>query len=245
MAAYLAPSLATLERQVDARFPHRATRSDGWLGDADHQARASQHNRDRDGSVDAIDLTHGPAFGKPDLDCRVFVAQLVASGDPRLQRVIWDRHIWDPARKWRRYFGDNPHDHHCHVETTDRGQSDGRLWRLPMFGAADPIPAGDVLDGATLLELMSMGVYVYADGREGIWWTDFGLKRWARSTAEIEQAKWSAGLIGGPKAAAAIAPRRIELEAFDRIPIMPGTELPPSMAGGRPGVLQPFHPAVP
>ena len=44
-----------LRDQVNARFPKRDKRSDGWIGDAAHSERASMHNP-VDGVVFALDL---------------------------------------------------------------------------------------------------------------------------------------------------------------------------------------------
>jgi hypothetical protein len=56
---YLAPSLVALRAELDAKWPRRDRSSDGWIGDAAHSSRASQHNPDWSsvppGSVDALD----------------------------------------------------------------------------------------------------------------------------------------------------------------------------------------------
>ena len=46
----------TLRDQVNKRFPKRDKASDGWIGDADHQSRESDHNSDANGWVHAIDI---------------------------------------------------------------------------------------------------------------------------------------------------------------------------------------------
>lgn len=137
MAYYLPPSLDKLRSQIIKKYGIKKS-SIGWIGDKAHQARVSEHNPDADGSVDAIDVPHAPHLG---IDMNVLVSQLIASGDKRLQRVIWNRRIWDPKRGWRNYSGANPHTAHAHIETTDAGQSNASDWRIPLFGySATPKP---------------------------------------------------------------------------------------------------------
>lgn len=129
--AWLAPSLDALRGQIYRHFSALPNGSIGWIGDPAHAARKSEHNPDPDGSVDAIDVPHRPEIG---LDCHRLVSQLVESGDSRLQRIIWNRRIWDPQRGWRAYTGSSPHTAHAHIETTNAGQMNAADWRLPMFG---------------------------------------------------------------------------------------------------------------
>lgn len=130
MAYYLPPSLDKLRSQIIKKYGIKKS-SIGWIGDRAHQARASEHNPDADGSVDAIDVPHAPHLG---IDMNILVSQLIASGDKRLQRVIWNRRIWDPKRGWRNYSGANPHTAHAHIETTNAGQSNASDWKIPAFG---------------------------------------------------------------------------------------------------------------
>jgi len=117
----LAHGLEKLRSQVNARWPNRSKDSDGWIGDASHQTRTSDHNPwIKDGNdwvVSAIDLTHDPIHG---FDSYLFADHLLAKQDPRLKYVISNRRIGSgPAGpspgKWRKYTGSNPHDHHCHI----------------------------------------------------------------------------------------------------------------------------------
>ena len=49
----------TLREQIDDAYPDRSRVSDGWLGDARHSARTSDHNPDAEGWVRAIDISSG------------------------------------------------------------------------------------------------------------------------------------------------------------------------------------------
>jgi len=117
MSWYVAGSLNKLLDQLNARAPHRSKISDGSIGDASHSARESDHNPTASGQVCARDFTHDPAGG---LDGNWLAAALVASRDPRIKYVIWNRRIIDSRAgqhpwQWMPYNGINPHNHHVHV----------------------------------------------------------------------------------------------------------------------------------
>src|SRR5215207_507320 len=99
MAWRLASSLQTLLNEVNSRYPGRSKATDGSIGDAAHQSRASRHNPNRSGVVTALDLTHDPgrfdAHGFADLLRREKAA---GGGHPQLN-----------------YSGSNAHDKHIHV----------------------------------------------------------------------------------------------------------------------------------
>jgi hypothetical protein len=64
-APTLTLGLQNLRRQIDAEFPTRDHASDGWIGDAAHQAKTSGHNPDdTPGSRPAWD---GDTDGKPEV----------------------------------------------------------------------------------------------------------------------------------------------------------------------------------
>lgn len=56
--ARLALSLEQLLREVNSTWPGRSRKSDGWIGDAAHRARSSDHNPDANGWVLALDITN-------------------------------------------------------------------------------------------------------------------------------------------------------------------------------------------
>lgn len=141
--AFLAPALAKLRDEIDARAPHRSTVSDGWIGDPAHASRHSDHNPEPDGSVDAIDITHDPAHG---VDCALLADEI--KDDPRLQGggyIIWNWRIWNPdiARIWRPYSGTNGHTKHMHVSVSDAGQNNTSPWLEgdELMGVGDDILA--------------------------------------------------------------------------------------------------------
>lgn len=122
--AYLSPALVTLRNEIDARWPARDRTSDGWIGDAAHAARVSDHNPEPDGSVDAIDID---ADG---IDVGVLLNTVV--GASRVGLVIHRARWCSPATgwQWRTYTGTNPHNGHVHISCTDAGQADTSPWGL-------------------------------------------------------------------------------------------------------------------
>lgn len=122
----LALSLRRLAREIDGRWPDRSTSADGWIGDAAHRIRQSDHNPDRSGLVHALDVTcHG-----------IQPALLVrrACLHPATEYVIWDRRIWSRSHDFeeRPYEGSNPHESHVHVSVTRSRRAEGnrRSWGL-------------------------------------------------------------------------------------------------------------------
>lgn len=106
----LAPSLNNLFDECNRRWPHRDHRTDGWIGDAAHQARQSDHNPDSRGIVHAIDID------KDGMDPNLVVS-MAARMDRPTAYVIYNRWIYSRSRDFdpRPYNGTNPHTDHIHV----------------------------------------------------------------------------------------------------------------------------------
>lgn len=144
MAWRLARSLERLRAQINALAPGRSKASDGTIGDAAHASRKSDHNPDADGVVRAMDITHDPASG---CDCNAIAASLVASRDPRIQYIIWNRRIVNREVSpwvWRPYPGSNPHDKHIHISVDEKPAlyDDARDWAVRVTAGVAPPPAG-------------------------------------------------------------------------------------------------------
>lgn len=110
---YLVPCLVTLREEFNALSPHRDKGADGWIGNAAHQKRKSDHNPDAQGRVLALDIDSTGPWPRP-------FDELVESlrGDDRLEYVIWNRRIAsrDQGWKWRTYTGTaDPHTNHAHL----------------------------------------------------------------------------------------------------------------------------------
>lgn len=123
---YLAPALVVLRAEINTRWPHRDRTSDGSIGDAAHQAAASDHNPNSRGAVDAIDVD------KDGID--PYVVLDAVQRHPSAHYWIFQRQIADRDDGWRRrpYDGRNPHDKHLHVSIrqTRTAEQDRRPWGL-------------------------------------------------------------------------------------------------------------------
>jgi hypothetical protein len=127
-----------LRLQVDDSYPDRDRTSDGWVGDVRHAAGTSDHNPDSKGIVRAIDIDRDLA-GKKKPDLMPYLAnqiRLCAKSDKRISYVIFAGKIASPRMgwRWRKYSGINPHNTHCHVSFTSKGDADGSFFNIPMLG---------------------------------------------------------------------------------------------------------------
>jgi nucleoid-associated protein YgaU len=117
MSYRLANSLKKLRDQINAAKPNRSKASDGWIGDAAHASRNSDHNPwvklKGEGIVTAIDITHDPKTG---VDCNQLAKEIFESHDPRIKYLIWNKQITKPGLSgWKPYTGINAHQHHLHI----------------------------------------------------------------------------------------------------------------------------------
>jgi len=133
-----------LREQFDDCYPDRDRTSDGWIGDARHSARASDHNPDWKNAVEgiayvrAIDIDRDLS-GKvkpdlmPDLADQI---RLAAKRDKRIAYIIFNGKIASARLgfRWRKYKGSNPHNHHCHVSFTKAGDNDSTFFNIPLLG---------------------------------------------------------------------------------------------------------------
>lgn len=154
--ARLALSLETLRAQVNAIAPKRNKRSDGWIGDAAHSARRSDHNPNAAGVVCALDITHDPDGG---MDCRDLAAVLSSAEDPRIAYLIWNGLICSGeyssrAWRWREYTGTNPHKTHLHISVVQDAAKydDSAPWAL---------------DGLERVPILTVGGKQFAMMRDG------------------------------------------------------------------------------
>jgi hypothetical protein len=124
-----------LRDQVDTWYQDRRTASDGWLGDARHSARKSDHNPDA-GCVRAIDVDSrlGSSEG-----ISVYLAdqiRICAKTDKRISYVIHNGMIASKILnyKWRKYRGFNKHTKHIHISFTKLGDKDSKPFDIPLLG---------------------------------------------------------------------------------------------------------------
>lgn len=115
----------TLRDQINKRFPKRQKHSDGWIGDARHQARSgwgtngkgSFHTPDPHGVVHAIDIDED--FGAKG-DARRFADQLAEycrthPNDKRIAHIVYENQCASPGRGWRFTGSGFGHTAHIHI----------------------------------------------------------------------------------------------------------------------------------
>jgi hypothetical protein len=127
----LAASLAVLRDEVNRRWPDRDKSSDGWIGDAAHATRDSDHNpfiidSNGVGVVRALDIDAGEGDNHEiGLWLAAHVCALGAAGFAALRNggyVISAGRIASPTSgwRWRVYTGTNQHTHHTHISVSTR-----------------------------------------------------------------------------------------------------------------------------
>ena len=127
-----------LREMIDDAYPDRDRKSDGWIGDAAHSNRKSDHNPDpSNGIVRAIDVDK-------DLDSRAstgaYLADQIrscAKKDKRISYVIYAGKIASAKSFWRfrTYSGVNSHHAHIHISFSKKGDQNGSWFDIPMLGA--------------------------------------------------------------------------------------------------------------
>ena len=131
----------TLRAAINASYPDRDKRSDGWVADARHvKAGTSDHIADPNGDfiVRAIDIDRDLS-GKAKPDLMPDLADQIrhaAKSDKRIAYIIFAGKIASPRMgwRWRKYSGINPHTKHCHISFTKKGDADGSFFNIPMIG---------------------------------------------------------------------------------------------------------------
>jgi hypothetical protein len=167
----VAKSLLKLRDQWQAAHPGAA--NPGFIGDADHASRESDHNPwvdDPASSLNVVtagDFYHQPALGA---DAYALADRLKAAKDPRVKYVISRRRIWSLARDsegWRPYNGSNPHTGHTHVSvsSTKSRYDDTRPWNI---GATQP----DEEDEMTPAQMAELKRYVDQRQQAYSFWLD-------------------------------------------------------------------------
>lgn len=147
MAEYfLAPVLVKFRSSINAQFPKRDKTSDGWIGDASHAARKSEHNPCwacvgyLRGIVRAIDVDIDDNDAGRDLRKEIIAA---AVGHRAIWYVISNGIIWSRTYNWkpRVYTGPNKHFKHVHIScwTSESAAKDQSLvLRAPAKPPAKP-----------------------------------------------------------------------------------------------------------
>lgn len=132
-AAYLVPCLVKLRAEFNALSPGRDKGADGWIGDAAHLSRTSDHNPDSQGRVLAVDIDSTGPWPGGTAGFNAAVESL--RGDDRLEYIIWNRRICSRDRgwTWRTYTGSSdPHTGHAHFSARHdhTGNNSAASWRI-------------------------------------------------------------------------------------------------------------------
>jgi hypothetical protein len=136
MRPFLSKSAETLRRQINAAFPDRDKRSDGWIGDERHRTTKSDHNPCLStGAVRAIDVDSDLGGAANNAHYLANQLRILGKTDKRLAYVIFNKKIASPILfwKWRPYRG-YPHTSHIHISFTPLGDQDKRKFKLPILG---------------------------------------------------------------------------------------------------------------
>lgn len=140
---YLCAAGVTLRNQINRKWPRRDKASDGWIGDASHQADpTSNHNPDwtstPPGVVRAIDVDSdlNVRTGNHALATQLAeeLRELAKSREhTRISYIIWQRRICSDRDNWawRPYTGQDPHTNHIHISFKPNGDKNGAKFNLP------------------------------------------------------------------------------------------------------------------
>jgi hypothetical protein len=137
MKPWLSKSAETLRNQINAAFPDRDKRSDGWIGDARHSASKSDHNPALpSGVVRAIDVDSDLGGAANNAQYLANQLRALAKTDKRISYIIFNHKIASRISlwNWRKYRGSNPHTSHVHISFTPLGDNDKRKFKLPILG---------------------------------------------------------------------------------------------------------------
>lgn len=145
----LCPAGITFRDQLNARFPKRDKRSDGWIGDAAHSQRRSYHNPDRNGVVWALDVDENMGIGtwrnghaaKRLADQLLVYASSGLPGSERILHVVYEDQVASGTyRKWWWIWRGKGYGHteHVHITFRDGAGNDGRAFPLPILALDVP-----------------------------------------------------------------------------------------------------------
>jgi len=135
MKPWLCAAGTQLRDQIDTWYADRRTTADGWLGDARHSARKSDHNPDA-GCVRALDVDSRLDSSE---GISIYLAdqiRICAKTDKRISYVIHNGMIASRILnfKWRKYRCFNKHTKHIHISFTKLGDKDSKPFDIPLLG---------------------------------------------------------------------------------------------------------------
>ena len=129
-----------LRDQVNSRWPNRDKRSDGTRGDSAHAARVSDHNPDSKGVVHALDIDEDLKGSKNDnlwfADQLIAYARARKPGSERLLNIVYENRVASgtySTNYWTWRNGNYGHDIHMHVSFSNKGETDGMKFNVPIL----------------------------------------------------------------------------------------------------------------
>jgi hypothetical protein len=145
----------TLRDQINKRWPNRDKASDGWIGDSRHQAnkgwgtngKGSYHNPDPNGIVHAIDVDEDfLGKGKGQKEAKRFAEELAAycregKDGGRIAHIVYEDQVASgTSQNWKFRGSGYGHTHHIHISFTNKADSNGAKFDLPIFKENNPAP---------------------------------------------------------------------------------------------------------
>lgn len=157
---YLTPALTKYRDEVNKRYPKRDKATDGTIGDPAHAARVSQHNPDKDGSVDAWDMDKDLNGAQSD-EREIEFLKLHFQRHDAAHLWIHNRQIALRSNGWKRetYRGTNPHTGHVHWESQQATENSTKPWIIiappkpPTVPGPNPVNLPKWTLGARVLKL--------------------------------------------------------------------------------------------
>lgn len=125
--AKLAKTLRILrDDNINIKWPQRPRGNDGWIGDAAHQARNSDHNPNKRDTVDAVDIDSRP-IGPTPIHKPTVIASMIMH--PSTHYVIHSGRIMDADDKFmpHKYTGTNMHETWIHDSIRQSGLAENSL----------------------------------------------------------------------------------------------------------------------
>lgn len=154
--AKLCAAGVTLRDQVNKKWVSRDKASDGWIGDAAHQAnygwgtngKGSYHNQDPNGVVHAIDLDEdflgkGKGGQKIAMEFAEQLATYCREGKDkgRIAHIVYEGQVASAtANNWHFRGSGYSHFQHIHISFTNRADNDGSKFDLPIFDTKEERP---------------------------------------------------------------------------------------------------------
>ncbi len=140
MKPWLSKAATQFRDQVNAAYPDRNKRMDGWIGDLRHQSRGikSQHNPNELGEVCALDIDAGLS---EEQGIAIYLADQIRlaakQGDRRILYIIFMGKICSAKSFWRwvKYKGLNPHNKHIHISFKEN--QNGKPFNIPLLGGTN------------------------------------------------------------------------------------------------------------